>query len=303
MKSNLSRKNIALLGISVIIFIALLAVYIPLKIYINREESDSPVTGKVSFNILITRNLSGALDQARSGNRNPDRTVELVTSSDNRESLLLIDFIEIVPGISAGEERPAGFPTDKLKKIGYRAVAPLILRRDSMKFLSGPLWLFDLPLPLVSANIVATKESSNNLRRWLITDIEARADGNSGSREIRIGIFSVSNPDSIRAEYSRFNHYNLISPGIAALEAINRMIKEECHLIIALCDAGTTEILDDLPGIDLILEMGEKNFSRRSKDALTVSFSGEEDGPVNLMVTYSKDSLRAAPGNYEPGKD
>jgi len=295
MKSNLSSKNPALIKISVVIFILLLAAYIPLKIHISSEGETEPVAETVSFDIIITRNLSRCIYPGGRCAAGIENTREMIRAGEKGESLLILDYLEIDPAKLEESTRPKQLPVDRLKRIGYHAIAPVIAGESTAEFLSSPRTVFQLPLPLVSANIIPEQDRNHNLRQWVCGDISGAVRGKDEYRDIRIGIFSVSRMDSIEDSYSRFNSYNIINPKIAALEVINRLNREGCHLIIAVCGAGFNEDLRSVPGIDLILEGAGKTRIRSNAENYMVSF-GEDSSTANrFRVLFSEDSLKVIP--------
>lgn len=285
----------ALIRFIVVIFILLLAVYIPLKIYINREEGLSHVEQQVSFDMMVTRNLSCTLSRPAGEYTCRQRIGEII---ENHKPSLLIDYTEISSRLLKEAPGRENLPLEKLRNTGYHAVAPVIADRNSMEALSGAFWLLRLPLPLTSANIVPGSESGNNLRQLIITDIEAKRAETGKRRDIKAGIFSISLADSIQPEYSRFNKYNIINPKIAALEVINRLKREGCHIVIAVCGPGGEKELLELPGIDIILEKAGKPGFSYDRGRVTVRFGGE-DLPVDIFrVSYSVDSIGVSRVEY-----
>ncbi|MFO7915269.1 MAG: hypothetical protein R6U43_06210 [Candidatus Krumholzibacteriales bacterium] len=294
MKSNISKRNLALIRFSVIVFIILLALYIPLKIHISKEEGSPPIEHQVRFDMMITRNLSCALTRG-GGCASGERIAEII---ENNNPSLLIDYMEITPGLLKAGARMEDLPIEKLKKTGYHAVVPVISDENPPEVLSGSFRLLQLPLPLTSANIVPGREGGNNLSQWIIAGIEGQQTKTGERREIKAGIFSISPADSVQPEYSRFNKYNIINPKIAALEAINRMKREGCHIVIAVCGAGGERELLGLPGIDIILEKAGQTTTSSSKQRVKVNFGGSGLPADIFRVFYSADSIRVSRVEY-----
>jgi hypothetical protein len=291
MRSNLPRKNFALIIAMVIIFAVLLAVYIPLKIHIRNSGEISPVEETVSFEILITRDLLWSLWPAEEGSSTGEDLPRRIGENVSRESVLIIDYLEINAGITEDEHAPDRIPVNRLEDIEYDAIFPVIASASPANLLSGRVKLLELPLPMVSANIVPEKATGDNLRQWVISEVRGSA-GDGTSRKIRVGLFSVSFSDSIQSAYSRFNRYNLVNPRIAALEVINRMKKDGCHLIIAVFGPGMTGSPGELPGIDLILESGEDGSGVGGSDIYTAGLQWEGMVPERLRIFYYGDSVR-----------
>jgi sulfur-oxidizing protein SoxB len=112
-------------------------------------------------------------------------------------------------------------------------------------------------LPLVSANILDKETGIPIFDRYIIK----RAGGGGflffRSGGVRVGVFSVADPDLIySADRLVKNYYDIIDPRIAALDVVTDLREEGCDIIVALSHQAwdkSIELAREIPGVDIVI--------------------------------------------------
>ncbi len=149
-------------------------------------------------------------------------------------------------------------------------------------------------LPLFSTNIFDRESGKPAAARWIVMDVGGKRTlwGRKGS--IRIGIFGVVLPSYVhRTSPPMQERYEIISPGIAALEAVSTLREKGCDLIIAVSHQGwkkSLEFAKEIPGVDLVINGHRRHFetySQRSGDALVVDTGIKRTSFTEITVDFA----------------
>jgi 2',3'-cyclic-nucleotide 2'-phosphodiesterase (5'-nucleotidase family) len=203
-----------------------------------------------------------------------------------------------------------------MRLIGYEAagIGPEEIRL-------GPTKLFERAeeagFKLLSANIYEKPGGEPLGSRYEIIRIGGRRTLTGVKGGVRIGVFSVVLPVFIhRIDERMSSFYDIISPEIAALEAVSSLRWEGCDLIVALSYQGwkkSVDLASDVPGIDVVINGHRSHHSaygemvgetkvvdtgdkRTSLAEITVEW---RDGKPRIRVRESGDEARRLEGRSD----
>ncbi len=317
MKRKIKKENSVLLKISSIVFIALLAIYIPLKVYISHSENDPVIREQVVLTIFVTHNIwcshefsgervpfteteysNSSSDESGNTEGNSPRAETLfdfIKSAMEKEHALLVDLC----GISCCKaNKYSGLPFYKeAQLLKYDAIAaglPHVTKNfyDSIK-------LDYSSLPFTSVNII-NNNGKTILDRWIIKETEGLNSKTGKMVKIKIGVFSVSFADSASGQNSQEFH-NIINPKIASLEAVTKMKNEMCDLIIALSRTSPEKSVDlatSVSGIDLVINASESDvlpLCRPVHNLYILNIAENSPSLQEINIRLTEDSLTVIP--------
>lgn len=223
------------------------------------------------------------------------RWASLIDRRRSENPVLLIDtgnFLQAKEGLSdIGSENLYTF--DAMEMLDYDAA--LICENE---LLYGGEKLFKTAeqtgLPLFSTNIFEKDDGKPVAPRWIIKDIGGKRTfwGRKGS--VRIGILGVVLPSFIYRTDARIDQqYEIISPGIAALEAVSRLKEKGCNFIIAVSNQGWSKSLQfakEVMGVDLVINGHRRHFktySEKSGEALVVDTGKKRTSFTEITVDFT----------------
>jgi hypothetical protein len=319
MKNNVSRENSTLLKISMIVFIGLLAIYIPLKIYISYSNNNTALQGEISLKIFVTHNIwlsnespveRGPFTETKSynsrsleyGNTDKHNTwakslFDSLKSIRAKNHALLVDLCGI--GYHSGENKYSIFPefSKEARVLNYDAIATGM--PDNINYFLNLIKSDYSSLPFTSVNII-NDDGKRILKKWIIKEIKGVESKTGDKVKIKIGIFSVTFADSYSDQNLR-EPRNLINPKIASLEAVTKMENEMCNLIIALSETSPGNSIDlarSVHGIDLVInasKSGKGTQCRSIPDSYIFDISENSPYLQEINIRLAKDSLIVIP--------
>jgi 2',3'-cyclic-nucleotide 2'-phosphodiesterase (5'-nucleotidase family) len=303
MKRKIKKENSVLLKISSIVFIALLAIYIPLKVYISHSEKKPVIRGQVALTIFITHNIwcshefSGGRESGNIEENSPLKKTlfDSIKSATEKEHALLVDLC----GISCCKaNKYPGLPFPKeAQLLKYDAIA-VGLHHATNNFHDSKKLGYS-SLPFTSANIINT-DGKTIFNRWIIKETVGLNSKTGEMVKIKIGIFSVTFADSASDQNSQESH-TIINPKIASLEAVTRMKNEMCDLIIALSRTSPEKSIDlatSVSGIDILINASESGVAPlcRPVHNLYILNIAENSPPLQeINIKLTEDSLTVIP--------
>ncbi len=309
MKRNVARGNFLLIKIITGIFVALLAIYIPLKIYIAKSEKDWPENAEARLEIYVTGRF-GLGSEPGSRLAELGELKDLIAKNRDEKPMLLV---EACGSGCCGNEIHQGFLFDepawkRITEIGYDTIVPGAAcpgrkKEDYFRRLidySGPNIL------LAPANLFPGSQVTGSLKKEAVVELTLTDITGGESIDMKAGIFCVLFTDSIYRGYDRNKPFNLIDPRMAALETAASMKKKNIGLVMALCsaDEGSGEALAaEVPGVDLVVNYTETagpTARRVTGGSLLVNLDNESV-LSRITVTITADSLSAVVNEIERG--
>ncbi|HMA76412.1 MAG TPA: hypothetical protein VKO43_03790 [Candidatus Krumholzibacteriaceae bacterium] len=287
MKRRTEKETPILLRISMIVFIVLLAVYIPLRIYISHSGPSRLKREKIDFTIFVTHNISSPAETRKHGynyDRYPDR---------QKGDGLLVELCGI--GCYTAEDRYSDFIdfTKAAENLRYDAVAVDLSR--NMDYFLKLIESGYSHIPFTSVNII-DDDGKTIFRRWIIKEIKGKNPETDETAEVKTGIFSVAF-DREDSDYTTVRRYKTIDPRIASLEATTRMENENCALVVALSRVSSEKSIDlarSVPGIDLVINLSEPGTRARLRSTGNSYIFDIPEGSSSLQklnIKLDQDSL------------
>lgn len=184
---------------------------------------------------------------------------------------------------------------EALEMLGYEALGAaeneILFGRENLREM-----IEDHGLAVVSANILDRKTGEPAFERYVIRQI-------GGSRflffrwgGIKVGFFSVSDPDLVYgADRLVKDYYEVIDPRIAALDAVTELRQRGCDVIVASSHQEwdrSVEFAREVPGINIVIASHSSQQRARSTDvegALVVAPGVNRTSFTELEATWSPD--------------
>jgi 2',3'-cyclic-nucleotide 2'-phosphodiesterase (5'-nucleotidase family) len=219
--------------------------------------------------------------------------------------------------IDAGDFCAVGKLRDKEIKNEYFFKALEMLRYDALgvaenEILFGRKNLEGMArkckLALLSANILDRKSGRPIFGRHLIKRTGGSRFLFLRSGGVRVGVFSVSDPELIYSSDRLVrNYYEIIDPRIAALDAVSTLREKGCDIIVALSHQEWNKSVDlarEVPGVDIVVTSHSSMSAARSEDiegVLVVAPGNNTTSFTEIEVSWAESGTRMSVIDW--GKD
>lgn len=300
MKRTATNRNFILIRICLIVFLVLLAVYIPLKIYISRTEQKWPEQARAGFKLYVTRSFFCRGAEASRGVEGIDSLSRSVSRERKAgEPLLLIETEGVFcEGGGPGILTDSGF-AKKARGAGYDAVftGQPVGPEDEETLLHALAESPGRRALLSPSNVIPSPMTGIALIRRTVRKLRLSDTATGEKLVAKAGIFGVIFADSVYERKDKNGRYDIINPKIAALEAASALKEEGCRFIIAICGGGKEESVDlaeTVPGIDLVINASSASEGTslvKVNRCLVAHIGGEGRIIVKLSVLLEKDSF------------
>jgi 2',3'-cyclic-nucleotide 2'-phosphodiesterase (5'-nucleotidase family) len=185
------------------------------------------------------------------------RWASLIEQRRSERPVLLVDTGDFYPArASAHQELKDRYFFTAMNLLGYDAIGigEYETRNDAEKIMASAQ---QFHLPFVSTNIMDRKSGKH-----ITEPLRTRAFGErrtlfGRTGGWRVGIFCVARPELIYGFGDNpAASYDVVDPRIAALEAVNKLRRQGCSLVIGISHQGfekSLELAREVPGIDLVI--------------------------------------------------
>ncbi len=151
---------------------------------------------------------------------------------------------------------------------------------------------------LLASNIKARDSGRNIAEPYIIKKIGGKRTLFGTRGAFKIGVFSVVLPTFIHSiDKTVHDHFVIMNPDIAALEAVSKLRAEGCDLIVALSFQGwkkSMELAKNVPDIDVIINGRKEHpqtYSRWVGNTIVVDTGGKRTSLTEIEVTYTNDTI------------
>jgi 5'-nucleotidase/UDP-sugar diphosphatase len=226
------------------------------------------------------------------------RWASLIEQRREKKPVLLVDAGCFCPARrSKNQDIKDHYFFEGMRLMKYDAAA---VAGNEIKYSSGKLirTAKDIGLPLVSSNIIDRRTGKLLVSPFIIKDLGSKRTLFGRKGGIRVGIFSVVLPDFVYSvDKLAPKYYEVKNPKIAALEAVSKLKKKGCHLIIALSHQGfdrSLNLAEEVPGIDIVIN-GHRSSIKTHKmfveNTLVVDTGTNRTSFTEIKVKFEKDLL------------